>query len=420
VTPPGARYDAVVVGAGTIGLSCAWRLAQHGMAVAVVDPDPAHGASWVAAGMLAPVSEAQFGEEAFVAPALTAAARWPTFAAELAEASGRSVGYLSSGTLVVAADDDDRAWASELHRFQRQLGLEAQWLTGRQARGREPAVAPGVRSAVWVPGDHQVENRLLLTALLGACRGAGVELLRNRVLGVECAGGAVTGVALEQGRALPSGNAPSNNAPSSNAPSNNAPSGEVPGAVLGSRLVVLAAGCWSGDVGGLPDGAAPPVRPVKGQILRMSASERAPTLSTVVRAVVRGSSVYLVPRADGTVVVGATVEERGFDTAVTAGAVYELLRDAHHVVPGIAEMSLSETAAGLRPGSPDNAPIVGPPAVDGADGLVLATGHHRQGILLTPLTADTVLALVTGAEPPADTELFRPGRFAPSPAREGP
>jgi glycine oxidase len=386
--PPGRTYDAVVVGAGVIGLSCAWRLAQRTLSVLVVDPEPARGASWMAAGMLAPVSEAQFGEESHVAPALASAARWPNFAAELSAAADAPLGYLRSGTLIVAADEDDRDWAHELYRFQVALGLEAHWLTSRAARHQEPTLSPGVRAAIAVPGDHQVDNRLLLGALLSACHAAAVTVVRRRVVAVECAGGAVRGVALDDGSVAP------------------------------TSVVVVAAGCHSPALGGLPDGTVPTVRPVKGQILRLAPTPRAPRLSTVVRAVVQGSSVYLVPRADGSVVVGATVEERGFDCAVTAGAVYELLRDAHRVVPGVDEMELAESTAGLRPGSPDNAPVVGRPPVHGADGLVLATGHHRQGILLAPLTAEVVAALVTGTAVPDEAARFDPGRFAPDGAAE--
>ena len=168
----------------------------------------------------------------------------------------------------------------------------------------------------------------------------------------------------------------------------------------------------------MPAGAVP-VRPVKGQILRLLPSERAPVLTRTVRGVVQGSSVYVVPRENGTVVVGATVEERGYDTTVTAGAVYELLRDARRVVPGITELELVETRAGLRPGSPDNAPIVGSAADGGVDGLVVATGHYRQGILLAPVTAAAVAAIVTGDEPPDEMAPFGPGRFAGLPARAG-
>jgi len=183
--------------------------------------------------------------------------------------------------------------------------------------------------------------------------------------------------------------------------------------------VVLAAGCWSGGLAGLPPGTVPAVRPVKGQIMRLAPSDRAPRLGRTVRGIVQGASVYLVPRQDGAVVVGATVEELGFDTSVTAGGVYELLRDAHRVVPGITEMSVVETVAGLRPGSPDNAPVVGEADTAVARGLVVATGHYRNGILLAPLTASAVAAIVTGDDPPAEMAPFGPGRFTATPARAG-
>ena len=376
-----------MVGGGTIGLASAWKIAATGMSVAVVDPEPGHGASWAAAGMLAPVSEVHHGEEALLALALASARRWPAFAAELTEAVGRPIGYRTSGTLVVAVDEGDRAWAHDLFAFQLELGLGVQWLTGRRARQLEPSIAPGVRAAIWTPGDHQVDNRLLVAALLDAATGAGAVLHQERAAALECASGSVSGVHLDGGKTLRAG------------------------------AVVLAAGSWSAQLGGLPAGAAPAVRPVKGQILRLLPCERAPVLTRTVRGIVQGSSVYVVPREDGTVVVGATVEEKGFDTAVTAGAVYELLRDAHRVVPGITEMILGEVTTGLRPGSPDNAPIVGPAAIPGVDGLVVATGHYRQGILLTPLTAAAVAAMVSGDEPPEEMAPFGPGRFTSLAAR---
>ncbi len=390
VTPAGDRYDVVVVGAGTIGLAAAWRMARDGMSVAVVDPDPGRGASWAAAGMLAPVSEVHYGEEPLLALALAAARQWPDFAAELAEAVGRPIGYRATGTLIVAADDGDRAWAEELYAFQRQLGLEVRWLTGRRARELEPAVAPGVRGAIWVEGDHQVHNRLLVQALLDAATGAGAELRRDRAAALELEARPAPAVRL------------------------------AGGAVLQAATVVLAAGCWTGAVEGLPPGAVPAVRPVKGQILRLRPSGAVPVLTHTVRAIVRGSSVYMVPRGDGSVVVGATVEERGFDTDVTAGAVYQLLRDAHRVVPAVTEMVLEEAMAGLRPGSPDNAPVVGRLTAPGAAGVVVAIGHYRQGILLTPPTATAVAAIVAGHDPPAEMVPFGPARFSPLAARAGP
>lgn len=385
--PGGGRFDVVVVGGGAIGLAVAWKVAARGMAVAVVDPEPGRGASWAAAGMLAPVSEVHHGEEPLLGLTLASARRWPAFAAELVAAVGRPIGYRTSGTLVVAADDGDRAWAQELYEFQRQLDLGVEWLTGRAARRLEPNIAPGVRGAIWAPGDHQVDNRLFVAALLDAAVGAGVAVHRQRATTLECEAGVVAGVCLAGGQTLRAG------------------------------VVVLAAGSWSGQLEGLPPGALPPVRPVKGQILRLAPSEGAPVLTRTVRGMVQGSSVYVVPREDGTIVVGATVEERGFNSDVTAGAVYELLRDAHRVVPAVTEMVLGEIATGLRPGSPDNAPIVGRPTVEGVDGLVVATGHYRHGILLTPLTAQAVAAIVCGEEPPDEMAPFGPGRFATVAAR---
>lgn len=369
-----------------IGLACAWRAAGSGLAVTLLDPEPGHGASWAAAGMLAPVTEVHYGEEGLLELNLASARRWPSFAEELTGVVGRPIGYRRSGTLLVAADDGDRAWAEELHAFQRELGLDVEWLTGRRARFLEAGLAPGIRAGLWAPGDHQVHNRLLVPALLDAALAAGVTVQRRRAQSVELRGGAMAGVVVDGGE------------------------------ILAASAVVLAAGCHSAAVGGLPAGAVPAVRPVKGQILRLRPTEAAPALGRTVRGIVEGASVYLVPRQDGSLVVGATVEEQGFDTTVTAGAVYELLRDARRIVPGTAEMVLDEATAGLRPGSPDNAPVVG--AAPGVPGLVVATGHYRNGILLAPLTADAVAAVLCGEEPPAWLTAFGPGRFA-TPASPG-
>jgi glycine oxidase len=374
-------YDAVVVGGGTIGLTCAWRMAGRGMRVVVVDPDPGRGASWVAAGMLAPVTEVHYTEEPLVALTMAGARRWPSFAAELEVDAGSDIGYRTSGTLVVDTDDGDRAWSDDLYRFQCSLGLEVERLSARAVRELEPNISPGVRSGLLAKGDHQVQTRRFVSALLTAATARGVELRRSAVTAVDTAGGAVSGVHSE-------------------------------GDEIRTPVVVLAAGCWSGSIAGIAPGVLPPVRPVKGQILRLRGDADQPLLRRSVRGLVAGSSIYLVPRADGTVVVGATVEERGFDATVTAGAVYELLRDAHRVVPGVTELELAEARAGLRPGSPDNAPIVGAAAVDG---LLIATGHYRNGILLSPITADTVAALATGGEPPAEMAPFTPARFTRQP-----
>ncbi|MEV0114773.1 glycine oxidase ThiO [Streptomyces sp. NPDC050844] len=385
-TPPHATTDVLVVGGGIIGLVTAWRAAQRGLSVAVVDPEPGGGAAQVAAGMLAAVTELHYGEQTLLGLNLASAKRYPAFAQELTEASGRDLGYRACGTLAVALDSDDRAHLRELHALQRQSGLESEWLSGRECRRLEPMLAPGVRGGLRVDGDHQVDPRRLAAALLVACERAGVVLHRAWAQRLTVVRDRASGLVLADGTALE------------------------------ADRTVLAAGSLSGRLTGVPEGVLPPVRPVKGQVLRLTVPERyAPFLSRTVRAVVRGSQVYLVPRENGELVVGATSEELGWDTTVTAGGVYELLRDAHELVPGITELPLTETRAGLRPGSPDNAPMLGPTALPG---LQLATGHYRNGVLLTPVTGDVMAhALVTG-ELPDEARAFTPRRFATTPSAQ--
>lgn len=374
--------DVLVVGGGIIGLVTAWRAAQRGLRTAVVDPEPGGGAAQVAAGMLAAVTELHYGEQTLLGLNVESARRYPAFVAELEEASGQRVGYRACGTLAVALDADDRAHLRELHALQRRSGLESEWLTGRECRRLEPMLAPGVRGGLWVDGDHQVDPRRLAAALVTACERAGVVFHR----------GWAERLSVERDRAA--------------------------GAVLRDAdeltadQVVLAGGSLSGRLAGVPADVLLPVRPVKGQVLRLTVpSAYAPFLSRTVRAVVRGSHVYLVPRENGELVVGATSEELGWDTTVTAGGVYELLRDAHELVPGITELPLTETRAGLRPGSPDNAPLLGPTALPG---LHLATGHHRNGVLLTPVTGDVMAAVLATGELPDEARPFTPRRFSPA------
>lgn len=378
----GLRRDVIVVGGGVIGLACAWRMASRGWSVTLFDPTPGRGASWAAAGMLAPVTEAHYGEEALIGLNLASAGAWPAFAAELEEASGAGVGYRPCGTLAVAADGGDMAALEELHRFQRSLGLPGELLRASGCRELEPLLAPTVRGGLWATGDHQVHNRLLADALQLAARRAGVDTREARTTEVMVKGSRATGVRLGDGSQLSGG------------------------------TVVLAAGCWSGHVGGLPAGVVPPVRPVKGVILRLRGPAGSPILARNLRAMVKGASVYLVPRADGTVVVGATVEEQGFDTTVRAGPVADLLRYARAVVPAVDELELIEAHAGLRPGSPDNAPMLGRSALDG---LVLATGHFRNGVLLAPVTAEAIAQVVCEGTTPESIAAFSPRRWEQAP-----
>ncbi len=363
------HFDLLVVGGGVAGLSVAWRAAGRGMKVAVVDPAPASGASHAAAGMLAPVSEVTYTEEPLLRLGLASLARWPAFAAELAHDSGLDLDYRTDGTLDVAFGSDDLTALDELAAFVDKLGLPAERLTGRECRRLEPMLAPSVRGGMLAGGDAWVDPRRVTRALLTALERRGGALVRSRVTGLKTGGGpdaetdarTVTGVRLATGE------------------------------TIDASWVLLAAGAWSGTLEGVPPEALPPVRPVKGQIMRLRSPSR--ILQRCVRGVVHGSHVYLVPRGDGEVVVGATQEEMGFDTRVTAGGLWELLRDARELVPGVTELEVSEVVAGLRPGTPDNLPLVGPTSVPG---LSLATGHHRGGVLLAPLTADLCLGEADG------------------------
>lgn len=367
--------DVVIVGGGTIGLAIAWRIRQRGLRTLVLDAGEP-GAWQVAAGMLAPVTEADFGEDELLRLGLEGAARFGSFCDELGEASGRDPGLNRTGTLVVARDSDEADALDRLHELQRLMGLDVERLRPSQARRAEPALAPTVRLALDVPGDHSVEPRALAAALSEAVERAGATVIpRTQVQAVTVDGDRVTGVRLAGGE------------------------------TIAADAVVIAAGVWSSQLEGLPEAARVPVRPVKGQILRL----RDPQGPGLVSRTIRTPDAYLVPRPDGRYVLGASVEERGWDLAPTAGGVYELVRDISEVVPGVLEMEIEELGVGLRPGSPDNLPSIGPGALRG---LHWATGHYRNGILLTPLTADLTAASVTGGQLPDWAAPVDPRRFA--------
>jgi len=323
--------------------------------------------------MLAPVSEASYGEEPLLRLGRASLERYPAFVEELARASGVPIDLRTQGTVLVGFDADDMRALEVLHEFHRELGLPTQRLTASQARRREGTLSPRVRGALLIPTDYSIEPRALHAALLAAATASRVRMLRARVDSVQVADARVTGLRLADGVELP------------------------------ADVVVVALGAWSGTLPGAP---SMPVRPVKGQILRLRAA--AGLLGGTVRALVRGRSIYLVPFGADGLIVGATAEEKGFDGAVTAGAAHDLLHDAIEVVPAVRELELVETVARWRPGTPDNAPILGPSTIAG---LVVATGHYRNGVLLTPITADIVADLLTTGKLPDIAEPFQPGRF---------
>ena len=370
-SPQSTRYDVVVIGAGLVGLACAWSAGRRGLSVLVVDraSEAAAGSSGVAAGMLAPVTEADFGEHAGLALGLAARERWPAFAALLEEQTGRSTGFRESGALVVAADRDDVEEVRRLHELHVALGLDSEWLPPSHCRHAEPWLSPRIAGGLHAPGDAQADPRATARALAAAVDEIAFGF---DVASIEHDGERVTGVTGTTG-------------------------------TIACEHVVVAAGAWSPA---LAPGQELPVRPVKGQILELHT--RGTGVEPLAR-IVRTPRCYLVGRGDGRVVLGATMEEQGYDTAVTAGGVHRLLEHAWEVVPETAELELTRAVAGLRPGTPDNLPVIGPGDLRG---LVWATGHWRNGVLLAPLTGDAVADLLADGSVPEVAAGLGAERFA--------
>ena len=382
-----ATKTVAVIGAGVVGLGIAWRLAARGVRVAVFDRGAAgSGATHAAAGMLAACAEAEPGEEALVALGRESQARWPAFAQELEQVSGIDVELRREGTLVVALTADDQARLFHHLEFQRKLDLPLSWISAAETRKREPHLAGKLAGAVVSPQDHQVDNRKLAAALIVAARSAGASIHEQTpVATIATRGRRVEGVVLADGTRHP------------------------------ADAVVLAAGAWSrglaASIADLAPQALPPVRPIKGQMLALRMDAAAP----LVTHVLWGPGIYMVPRRDGRLIIGATVEERGFDATLTAGGLLTLLEAAWRVVPAIEELPIHEMWVGHRPGSRDDAPILGPGPLDG---LVYATGHHRNGILLAPVTADAIARLVLDGTLDPAIRPFGIERFTPAKAAE--
>jgi glycine oxidase len=381
LSPIGKRPRVAIIGAGVVGLGIAWRLASRAE-VTVFDRGKAGaGASHAAAGMLAACCEAEPGEEVLVALGRDSQARWPAFAEEVARASGIDVELRGEGTLVLALTADDQADIVQRLPYQHRLGLPLEWLSAAATRAREPHLAGKIAGALFSPQDHQVDNRKLTQALCVAAESAGAKICEHcPVKEIAVARGRATGVVLEDGTIVP------------------------------ADKVVLAAGAWSRGIGGLPPDRRPPVRPVKGQMLALRMNAAAPLLNHVLWA----PGAYLVPRRDGRLIVGGTVEEKGFDDKITAGGMLTLLEAAWRAVPAIEELPIDEIWVGHRPGSRDDAPILGRGPLED---LFYATGHHRNGILLAPVTADAMARLVLddvveSAIRPFGLERFLPARAA--------
>ncbi|MGH1572545.1 glycine oxidase ThiO [Methylobacterium sp. P31] len=378
---PPARADIAIVGGGLIGLSTAWRLARAGRSVVVMERETiGAGASLAATGMLAPAAEHEPGSDPLLPLALDSLRRWPLFRDELEAEAGIAIDYRPDGTLVLAIGRDEVERLRFRYDLQRRSGLDAAWLPGSEVRRLEPGLRPSVTAGVHCPLDHQVDPRLVMGALAVACRRAGVSVLeQNAVTALDWSGDRVTGIRAGDRR-------------------------------LAAETVVLASGAWSGEGGLLPETLALPVRPLKGQSLALRTTARTGTLGRMVWT----EQVHMAPKSDGQLIVGATVEDCGFRPGVTAGGLYALLEGARRVLPGIEEMEVEAVWSGYRPTSDDDAPIID----ELAPGLVAATGHHRNGYLLAPVTADAVADLVTRGALPDVARPFTRSRFEhPEPRR---
>lgn len=410
----GTGADTIVVGAGVAGLTTAWNLRRAGQTVTVVDPTPGNGASHAAAGMIAAVSEVVYQHDTMRELMVASAAAYPGFIAELEDAVGHPVGYRDTETLDIGAHSGDRGAFADLADLQRASGMQVEQLTTRQARRLEPALSPSISGAFLVSDDHQVNPRVLIPALIEAFTAPSEpgspqgSLVQQRVMSVLRAG-------LDSNQVANQG----------------ANQGAV--RVTGVRLdddtelqadtTVLCPGLSLDSIEGLPEAASVKLRPVHGDILRARLKPDHPLLiERTIRGLVDGRPVYLVPRTDGKIVIGATEREDGFDGVTLEGA-YQLLRDAQVLVPGAAELELTEILARARPGTPDDLPYIG--HLDGVDGVVVSTGYSRHGVLLAPLGGRLTASLVTGtpdaADAPATTATDQailaatdPNRFAAS------
>lgn len=369
-----ARTDVAVIGGGLIGLSIAWRLARAGRTVTVLERETiGAGASLAATGMLAPAAEHEPGSDPLLPLALDSLRLWSGFRDALEAESGRTIDYRADGTLVLAVGRDEVERLRFRYDLQRRSGLDATWLPGSEVRRLEPGLRPSVTAGIHCPLDHQVDPRLVMEALTEACRRAGVILVeRTAVTTLDWSGGRVTGI-------------------------------RAGDRVVAAETVILASGAWSGEGGLLPDALALPVRPLKGQSLALRTTARTGTLARMVWT----EQVHMAPKSDGQLIVGATVEDCGFRPGVTAGGLYALLEGARRVLPGIEEMEVEAVWSGYRPTSDDDAPILDTIA----PGLVAATGHHRNGYLLAPITAEAIAALVLHGALPEVARPFTRLRF---------
>ncbi len=369
-TKTSKRFDVAIAGGGVIGGAIALELARSGLRVAVFDrQQPGQEASWASAGIISPAPENP-GMIITVELAKRSAALYPEFVALVEEISGQSTGYRRKGTLEAIFSHDAKEELSTIIALHHGLGLKAEPLRAEDARELEPALSDELEAAVLRPDEASIDNRLLTAMVFEAAQRSGAEIFpASRVKGIWRDGARCRGLLLENEK-------------------------------VEAQWTVIAAGCFSATVGGVS--AYAPVKPAKGQMIALRADD------LEIERVLWSEKIYLVPRNDGRILAGATVEYVGFDKRVTAGGIEKVLTAAIELAPGLKDARIEETWAGLRPDSADHLPILGPTDLEG---LVMATGHFRSGILLTPVTARLIREWITDQKVSLDWDRFSPMRF---------
>ena len=363
-------YDAIIAGGGLIGSAIALELARNDLRVALFDArEPGREASWASAGILSPAPENP-GMISLVPIGKASLAMYPEFIAEVEELSGLTTGYRAKGTVEALFSPHARQELNTIVALHRGLGLKAEAISAKQAREMEPALSEELEAAVLRPQEASVDNRLLASALLEAAKRSGTEIH---------AGAAVEGIWREGSQCR---------------------GAAVNGERISAAHTIVAAGSFSSQIAGAEKYA--PVRPAKGQMVSLRCDV------TRIERVLWSERIYVVPRNDGRILCGATVEHVGFDKSVTAGGVHANLDGAIELAPVLASARIEETWAGLRPDTPDHLPILGPTELEG---LLIATGHFRSGVLLTPVTARLISEFIACKTPSVDWEKFSPMRF---------
>jgi glycine oxidase len=370
----GAMPDVAIVGGGVIGCAIAYQLAKAGAAVTIVERGAlAREASWASAGLISPPTPGRPGGPGRARLEARSFGLYPALLAELAEATGIDVAWVRGGRLSVALSEAEEATLRQTLAWQRELGFDVEWLDGDATRRQAPALAPAIRGAIWCAAASALRAASLTLALARAAEARGATIREGTpVEGFLREGARIAGV-------------------------------RTPGGDIRAGVTVIAAGAWTAAVGELLD-LDLPTRPVRGQMLALA--DAAPAL----RHAIAGAGGFLIPRADGTIAVAATVDEAGFDTRVTPDGLAWLATLIRTLAPGYAGARVVETWAGLRPAVSDDLPIMG--RAPGVDGLWVAAGHMRDGILWAPVVGELMAAAVLGGEPDPALAPFAPGRFA--------